>query len=1816
MRPRRYLRSFVLLLLAAASVQAVIAQTPGSSVGEARVDPPAVFFSPAPGVYADSLELSVSPAVDGEALWYRFAEDRDDRFLPLNGAISLEAPPHSEWRYTVEIARRSPSRDYEILASAEYRIDRLAPAAPQPDPPPGVYRDRIDISFPGDGEILYRFAERSDDWSATSGSISLSTAPGERREYRLIAYRRDEAGRRSPAFQGRYVLDGAEASAGGPELRILNPIEGSYANPQLLVVESSGLEEIRYSLDGSFPVPGGTRYEGPVLIPRSGEYRLRVAGRTSTGSTLEKEVLVRAGEDHVLDVTQGAFTATRQIPPPDGDFRFTSDGSPPGQTGRRFAEALSLSPSAGVRRVVVLRMIPLDGADSAAAEYRYLFVLEGREPAQPEAIVHSAGSGELTLSMLSSPGARIYYSLDGSNPRDGRLYRGPEEVELPAGREEGSLSLRAIARYSGVSAGEMLEREISFDSAPPPTPRLELVESGRRGRVRVLPGSSAEGQASATAGYLYELRDAAGESSGAGQAAVAARRRPMFTGERLVFDAPAGSHRRVSLQVSAVDAAGNRSEPTESLLIDLDGKAPPPPEATLEGRRLQIDGERVMYALQAPQSLEDDEVGARTFAAYSAPILLSARPATRLVYQLQAYGRDEHGNRSELLRRPVVLDNRRPSLPDGLGIEDGGRYREAVRLDLSGGEPDLRLRYALRYRDLQNGAESGEPAEESASELRPDRFMKPNGLLLDAPEGAERRYEIALQPVLASSERSGRVERLSVVIDRRAPAPPAVEGVTNGARYGEARRLTLVPLGEGETTEYALDREVLSGPAAGSESSGAGSSSAVSRSGESARPETAAGSKWFPGGDSILLDSALGTDTAFTLRSRSIDEAGNVSETGGPIRFRIDRAAPSAPKIRIDGAGARTATRYLGQRSAEIRMSGEGTLHYRLWEGTDAELSAPSPGDPPYEAPISLSAPPNGEATYRIQAIAVDAAGNLSDATPVVELRLDAKPPERPEVVSIYTDDTGRGGTVIWRHEEDTQVRYRVRGDSGEPAFRTAEQVGQWQLPDRLAEATLEYFAEDPAGNRSARAGVAVRGFSAAPRPVLTGIDEGAVYGDSVLLRNETPEATVRYEVSTDGSAPPEVTRFSPILPATIPFNVAPGESIRYRVAARSFEEDARPSRPVSLSFTVDREAPDPPRIRGLQDGDFLTEDVRIRFAPTEHSIFYSLVESPELRRGEAEFRPYSDEFLLQATPGGVAHYRISAYSVDAAGNRSEQTETWDLFLGKEIVYVSASAPEGGRGTQDAPFSSLQEGITYALTEGKRTVFVAAGEYRVSEPLRLEGSLTLQGGFDPADWRQSSDARATLRLNEDLLVEGAAVVVTGGRLTMRRFSVSGTLGAGGEPAVPHGSEALSGETPAMLYFNGGVGFLQDLELRASGVSVLQQQAGDVTLKDLQVTELSTGELPLLQVREGRSVLDGVSLQGAAAGRRAPLVSVQRGQLLLENAELRPGGGERTVGIQGRDSRLLLRNSSLGTGRGSRSSRALELYGGSLRLENSRVEADLREGIATAVSAEEAELQLIGNDFRLSGGRGLAALATRGGSALIARNDFRGSGREQGFIHFLLLRDTDADMVGNAFRAAGGGEALTLRGVDGSLRFVNNTSVSTEIEGAAYGVIAGGESDILLQNNIFSHDGSGNGRATVAADADAALSFRSNSFRGWKALVERSTGGFSRVSGEEQGGLDALNGLLDFPGVSGEGNVSGSAPEALLSEGDGTPRLYQDAPEINAGSHPPEDLPYRSLDLEGQRRPAPADQGASRPGGDAPERPRGGRFDMGADEFYR
>lgn len=94
------------------------------------------------------------------------------------------------------------------------------------------------------------------------------------------------------------------------EINLLSPVEGTFANRQMLVIDNSDGGDFFYSIDGADPETFGFAYDGPVLLDVEGEVQLNVTRITLEGKKEKCSVTYNVKSDNASKTAYRDFVQT------------------------------------------------------------------------------------------------------------------------------------------------------------------------------------------------------------------------------------------------------------------------------------------------------------------------------------------------------------------------------------------------------------------------------------------------------------------------------------------------------------------------------------------------------------------------------------------------------------------------------------------------------------------------------------------------------------------------------------------------------------------------------------------------------------------------------------------------------------------------------------------------------------------------------------------------------------------------------------------------------------------------------------------------------------------------------------------------------------------------------------------------------------------------------------------------------------------------------------------------------------------------------------------------------------------------------------------------------------------------------------------------------------------------------------------------------------------------------------------------------------------------------------------------------------------
>lgn len=365
-----------------------------------------------------------------------------------------------------------------------------------------------------------------------------------------------------------------------------------------------------------------------------------------------------------------------------------------------------------------------------------------------------------------------------------------------------------------------------------------------------------------------------------------------------------------------------------------------------------------------------------------------------------------------------------------------------------------------------------------------------------------------------------------------------------------------------------------------------------------------------------------------------------------------------------------------------------------------------------------------------------------------------------------------------------------------------------------------------------------------------------------------------------------------------------------------------------SESRTVDRRAPEPPRLFSPDEGSWIAAPTELRVQGGEATA--ALAEWTD-GDGTAKRISFDSVFLPPASPDGPTRYRVSAWSQDPAGNRSPVVVR-SFTVDSSTVYASSSATRNGGadGSRDKPFSSLAKALDVAASQGRRRV-VASGAFALDAAFVARRDLSVEGGYGP-DWKPAtSPSRLDLGDRASLSASGA------------RLRVSGFQAMSRSSAPP--LQALAG------------GWLElDSLFLSSAAPLSAAPSSTLSLSDCVVRVASASGSAVgidasgADVRAVRSRIEATRSGAAAGGFSATGIAVAAGRVSLREVLVSVACAGAAFGIEAKSSDLAAEGSTVSAAGGSYAS-ALILSGAAAVWSGGSLRASARD--VAAVSSKSA-----------------------------------------------------------------------------------------------------------------------------------------------------------------------------------------------------------------------------------------------------------------------
>ena len=226
-----------------------------------------------------------------------------------------------------------------------------------------------------------------------------------------------------------------------------NPAGGTYNDVQSVTLSTttSGAS-IYYTLDGSTPTSAGTQYTAPISITASSTLRAIAAKAGLDDSTIMSATYTLAVAAPSASVAAGTYNDVQSVTlssaTPGASIYYTLDGSTPNTASTLYTGPVSVAASGTLKAIAAKGGMGSSGVMSAT------YTLTASTPSASPAAGTYNNVQSVTLSS-ATPGASMYYTLDGSTPTTvSTLYTGPVSVAasgtLKAIAAKGDMDISAV----------------------------------------------------------------------------------------------------------------------------------------------------------------------------------------------------------------------------------------------------------------------------------------------------------------------------------------------------------------------------------------------------------------------------------------------------------------------------------------------------------------------------------------------------------------------------------------------------------------------------------------------------------------------------------------------------------------------------------------------------------------------------------------------------------------------------------------------------------------------------------------------------------------------------------------------------------------------------------------------------------------------------------------------------------------------------------------------------------------------------------------------------------------------------------------------------------------------------------------------------------------------------------------------------------------------------------------------------------------------------------------------------------------------------
>jgi hypothetical protein len=436
----------------------------GCSVSSSNSTAAAPTFTPAAGSYSAAQTVTISDATEGVSL-----HCTTDGSTPTASSPACSEPTTVSKSLTLSAIAAMPGGGTSAVASAAYTINLAAAAAPVISPAAGTYMtaQTVTLSDSTAGASIYYTADGSTPTTASnaySGPITVSAT--ETITAIAVAPGYDDSALASAAFT-------INLPAPAP---VITPAGGTFTGAQpVTITDPIAGATIYYTVTPAGNTPttpsaSSAVYSGPVMVTASSTVTaVAIAnGYSLSAATMASFDLVT--NTPVISPAGGTFNSLQNVAITDATpgaaiyYTVTPNGSTP------VTPTIASTPYTGPIQVTSSETIEaialaagLDPSATAAAGFTVSLPAAAAPVFSPAG--GTFGAAQTVTLTDATPGASIYYTVDGSTPSSthGTLYSGPISVAATE-------TVQAIAIATGYTTSPVAVASFTLNLSPAATP--------------------------------------------------------------------------------------------------------------------------------------------------------------------------------------------------------------------------------------------------------------------------------------------------------------------------------------------------------------------------------------------------------------------------------------------------------------------------------------------------------------------------------------------------------------------------------------------------------------------------------------------------------------------------------------------------------------------------------------------------------------------------------------------------------------------------------------------------------------------------------------------------------------------------------------------------------------------------------------------------------------------------------------------------------------------------------------------------------------------------------------------------------------------------------------------------------------------------------------------------------------------------------------------------------------------------------------------------------------------------------------------------